>query len=117
MFLAQAFEELVKGDLPQASEKGWGAAALIVKAIANERNWHHNSHRSLHDIVNRLHRETADSELRSLFLSANSLHRNFYEDAFSTDSIEARLRRVRRFVDKAEELLGGYLGQPVCALS
>ena len=32
--LRQAREELVAGDVRQASEKGWGAAAQIVKAIA-----------------------------------------------------------------------------------
>ena len=33
-FLAQAKEELAAGDLQQASEKGWEAAAHMLKAIA-----------------------------------------------------------------------------------
>ena len=37
IFLSEASEELVKGDLQQASEKGWGAASQMVKAIAQER--------------------------------------------------------------------------------
>ena len=37
VFLAQAHEELAKGDLQQASEKGWGAASQMVKAVAQER--------------------------------------------------------------------------------
>ena len=41
IFLAQAFEELEKGDLSQASEKGWGAAAQMLKAIAQEGGWDH----------------------------------------------------------------------------
>ena len=32
--LAQARAELAQGDVRQASEKGWGAAALMLKAIA-----------------------------------------------------------------------------------
>ena len=36
-FLAQAKQELANGDLPQASEKGWGATAQILKAIAEQR--------------------------------------------------------------------------------
>ena len=36
-FLAQAGQELVAGDLPQASEKGWGATAQMLKAIADQR--------------------------------------------------------------------------------
>ena len=33
-FLAQANQELAAGDLPQASEKGWGAVAQMIKDIA-----------------------------------------------------------------------------------
>ena len=33
-FLTQARRELAEGDLAQASEKGWGAAAQVLKAIA-----------------------------------------------------------------------------------
>ena len=46
--VGQAYEEFAKGDFVQASEKGWGATAQIVKAIAQERGWSHNSHRDLY---------------------------------------------------------------------
>ena len=51
IFLSQAYEELAKGDLQQASEKGWGAASQMVKAIAQERGWRHRSHRHLQNAV------------------------------------------------------------------
>ena len=35
-YLAKAFEELKAGDLTQASERGWDAAAQIVKALAEQ---------------------------------------------------------------------------------
>ena len=35
--LAQARQELARGDVRQASEKGWGAAAQAVKAVAESR--------------------------------------------------------------------------------
>lgn len=35
--LAQGFAELARGDLRQASEKGWGAAAQMLKSIAEQR--------------------------------------------------------------------------------
>ena len=41
-YLEQANEELARDDLRQASEKGWGAASQIVKAVAEERGWEHN---------------------------------------------------------------------------
>ena len=105
VFLAQAYEELVKGDLQQASEKGWGAASQMVKAIAQERGWLHRSHRHLHEVINALRRENGDAELLSLFGSAGNLHMNFYENWYPADDVEELLRQVERFVDKAEGLL------------
>ena len=106
IFLAQAYEELVKGDLQQASEKGWGAASQMVKAIAQERGWLHRSHRHLHGVINALDRETGDPEWASLFGAGENLHINFYENWYSAGVVERRLQQVGRFVDKAEGLLG-----------
>ena len=106
VFLAQAYEELAKGDLPQASEKGWGAAAQMVKAIAAERKWNHFRHRDLYRVVDKLYRETTDSELGNLFGNAGYLHVNFYENTYSAVFIERRLQQVGRFVDRVEGLLG-----------
>ena len=105
-FLSQAFEELEKGDLPQASEKGWGAATQILKAIAQERGWEHFSHRDVMRTVDSLERETGDDQLGILFASATHLHVNFYENTYSSGTIGNHLHRITRFVDKAERLLG-----------
>lgn len=105
IFLTQSFEELEKGDLPQASEKGWGAATQILKAIAQERGWEHFSHRDVMRTVDTLSKEADDPELRYLFAYAGYLHVNFYENAHSLETIEGYLQRVVRFVDKAEGLL------------
>ena len=105
MFLAQAHEELAKGDLPQASEKGWGAAAQMVKAIAEERGWRHFSHRDIMRAVDALSQQTGNPELAYLFAFAGYLHVNFYENAHSGGIIEGHLQQVERFVDKAEGLL------------
>lgn len=105
VFLTQAFEELAKGDLPQASEKGWGAAAQMVKAIAHARGWNHYTHRDLMRVVGDLVEETGDAELATLFNNAGYLHMNFYESAYKAKAVEASLQRVTCFVDKAETLL------------
>ena len=104
-FLAKAYQELDE-DLPQASEKGWGAASQIVKAIAAERGWDHQSHRALYAIVGDLVRETGDSELGTLFRLASDLHINFYEKWYPRAFVESGIRDVERFVEKAERLLG-----------
>ena len=105
IFLSQAFEELERGDLPQASEKGWGAAAQVLKAIARERGWYHHTHRDLFRVVDQLVEETGDSDIAVLFNNAGFLHTNFYENAYKARAVEASLHRVTRFVDKAEAFL------------
>ncbi len=75
--LAKAQEALAQDDLLQASEKGWGAAAHIVKGIAEKKAWRHNGHRELYQVVNRLAQECGDEEIRTNFGLASALHSNF----------------------------------------
>ena len=72
-FLVQARAELVAGDLPQASEKGWGAAAQMLKAIAEQRGWEHGKHRHLSRVASRLRAETGDRDIYRFFSVANDL--------------------------------------------
>ncbi len=105
IFLAKAREELEAGDLEQASEKGWGAAAVMVKAVAEARGVRHKAHWRLERFVETLADETSDESLRDLFDAANSLHGNFYENNYGVRGVRRRLRRVEEFVDKVERLL------------
>ena len=102
--LANARAEL-DTDLAQAGEKGWGAAAEMVKAVAEQRGLYHRTHRALYEIVDALMRETGDREISTLFSSANDLHFNFYENWFDRASVEFRIQNVELFVSKVESLL------------
>jgi hypothetical protein len=101
--LAQAYEEL--DDLAQASEKAWGAAAKMVKAVAEQRGWAHDKHGFLHRAVFDLAVETGDADLRRLFSVANDLHTNFYENGFDRDQVMTLIQDVEQFVGKMERLL------------
>lgn len=103
--LAQARTELAAGDLRQASEKGWGAAAQIVKAIADRRDWEHKTHRHIWVAVRRLTDERQGIELERLFRSANHLHSNFYENLDSSDAVADALDDVERFVGLLEPMV------------
>ena len=103
-FLARAHAYLADGDLLQASEKGWGAAAQMVKAVAEARGWEHNGHRQLHQAVERLAAETGQPELRSHFSEANLLHRNFYEGVLGVEDVRAYLEDVERFAELLDPL-------------
>ena len=102
--LAKARAEL-DTDLAQAGEKGWGAAASIIKAVAEQRGLYHRTHRSLYEIVDALVDETGDAELAELFVTASGLHFNFYENQHNRTIVAAGIQAVERFVAKAEALL------------
>ena len=103
--LAQADAELAAGDVRQASEKGWGAAAQIVKAAAQQRDLTHRDHAALYRVVDRLSTEAGDDDIYLLFQVANQLHVNFYENWDSPENVRRALAAVHNFVDKVSALL------------
>ncbi len=103
--LQQADAELSAGDVRQASEKGWGAAAQVVKAIAEQRGWPHQSHAALYRVIDRLVLETDDDSISNLFHIASALHQNFYENWDSPDNVARALKAVRQFIEKLSLLL------------
>ena len=94
--MAKAQAYLAENDLLQASEKGWGAAAQMVKAAAEMRGWPHKNHGHLFTTINRLVDETGDRDLAVLFHSAHSLHINFYEGWMPRRSVEVALSQVQK---------------------
>lgn len=105
VFLDQAFEELSRNDLRQASEKGWGAASQILKGVADARGWSHSRHNQLYDSIRRLVSEEGVPEYLELFQVAGELHTNFYEGQLASRDIASHLQEIARFVVKLEELL------------
>ena len=100
VYLRQAWEEFEKDDLQQASEKGWGAASQMVKAIAAKQGWRHSRHKSLHRAARRLTEITNDPAYRRLFDVADVLHSNFYDDFLDAEDVEERLRDMSVLLDK-----------------
>ena len=103
--LMEAEELLRKGDYLQASEKAWGAAAQMVKAVAAREGRTIRSHGELHREVARIVKETGDEELRRLWQSAGMLHQNFYENWLPQEMVEGNIRDVKRFIEKLRQLL------------
>ena len=78
-FLAQSREYLANGRLHQASEKGWGAAAHMVKAVAVAQGWQYDRHADFSRVMNQAILLTGNDRLRDLRGTANDLHGNYYE--------------------------------------
>ena len=101
--MAKAHKYLRDGDLRQASEKGWGSAAQIVKAVAE--NWKddgvtHGRHQDLRALVAGLATAHRDPDLDMMFHSAQDLHENFYEDNLPGYIVDLNLRQVNGFIAK-----------------
>ena len=105
-FLSKARVYLSDDDLLQASEKGWGAAARMVKAVAETRGWRHSSHGDLYRAVDLLADEATDQQLRTLFQSANALHQNFYEGWMTEEAVSDGLDNVEEFANRLKAVLG-----------
>ena len=103
-FLTKAQAYLADNDLLQASEKGWGAAAQMVKSVAEARGWPHDGHHQLWRVVNRLVDETGDPNIRTGFGLAGNLHTNFYEGWLPRETVEDYLSQVEELVSKLEPL-------------
>ena len=101
--IGKAYDYLREGDLRQASEKGWGSAAQVVKAVAE--NWKdagvtHGRHQDLRTLVAGLATADREPELDMLFHAAQDLHENFYENNLPQYIVDLNLRQVDGFITK-----------------
>ena len=99
-YLAKSEEYLAIGDLHQASEKGWGAAAWMTKAVAVAQGWQYDQHAHFNVVINNALLATGNDRLLALREIANGLHRNYY-----TRKLFLNTDIIRRELDAAAELL------------
>ncbi len=106
IFLAHSRQFLAEDDLHQASEKGWGAAAWMAKAVAESQGWQYNKHDEFGTVLNNARRLTGDERLRGLRSIANGLHSNFYRRKFllNAESIGVALDQIAVLLDILEPL-------------
>ena len=103
-YLRHARELLAEGHLTQASEKGWGAASVLVKAAAESRGWRHNGHRELWQALAQLADETEDAEMRRQFGLAGAHHTSYYEAWLDEKSADQYLSEVEQLLGKLAEV-------------
>ena len=100
IFLGRAREYLAEDDLHQASEKGWGAAAWMAKAVAEAQGWEYREHPQFGMIIYNASVLAGNDRIRLLGGTANELHRNFY-----TRKRFLLLEAIERSLDDMAELL------------
>ena len=109
-FLVKGREYLDAGDLHQASEKGWGAAAHIAKAVALAQGWQYSQHSHFHRVMDRAGGlvDGNGDYLAFLHGRAEILHANLYELKQDLDAgqISRDLGYMRELLDLLAPLAG-----------
>ena len=105
-FLAKSRTYLADDDLHQASEKGWGAAAWMAKAVATAQEWQYDKHEHFGEVLYQAGKLTGDDRIRILREIANGLHGNFYQRKrfLHADNIASSLDEVATLLDLLEPL-------------
>jgi uncharacterized protein (UPF0332 family) len=103
--MKDAEELLTRKDYIQASEKAWGAASQMVKALAAKGGRELRGHANLWQFVDEIAEKLQDIELRRLWSRANSLHQNFYENWMPSRDIIYAIEDVKKFIEKVRKLL------------
>ena len=104
-FLDLVDDELARGELEEASNKVWGAAAHAIKAVAERRGWEHHAHALLEEAVDRLVREEgAPMDIWIQYLTASAYHQRFYGGAPPAAAIQAGKELIAQFIETLESL-------------
>jgi len=103
-YLRQADALVKEGDWVQASEKFWGAAAEMVKAVAARRGIELQSHGELYRFVAKLSQEFNSPQLHRLFAIASALHQNFYENWLPAETVIEDGEAVKELVELLRKL-------------
>jgi uncharacterized protein (UPF0332 family) len=104
-YLSEAEDYMSKKDYIQASEKAWGAAVQIIKALAAREGRDLRSHKELHEYLAYTVRKVGDIELRRIWSAAGELHRNFYEAWLPPELVNGYFEDVKEFVNRLRKLL------------
>lgn len=103
--LGEAREELEKGDVRQAAEKLWGAAALAIKAFALWREGRRlTSHGELWEWKRRLEGELGEW-VHDSWMSAAGMHVCFHEGWCAERDVITAMKRIEKLVNEATSLV------------
>ncbi len=103
--LEEAREELRKGNVRQAAEKLWGAAALAVKAYAYWREGKRlTSHGELWEWKRRLGEELGEW-VHDSWASATEMHVCFYEGWCGGKDVAIAMKRIEKIVKEIASLV------------
>ena len=107
-FLTKGREFLLAGDLHQASEKGWGAAAHMAKAVATAQGWQYETHSDFSEVMFQARQLANNPRIHELRGVPNELHFNYYRRKrhLNADAIREDLDAIGELVELLFPLTG-----------
>ena len=99
-FLAKSRDFLAADDLHQASEKGWGAASHMAKAVAAAQGWEYTTHAHFFSVLRQVSDLAGNPYILDLRATANELHGFYYMRKRELDAGE-----IGRSLERMAELL------------
>ncbi len=107
-FLANSWDYLAAGNLHQASEKGWGAAAHMAKAVATAQGWRYETHADFSEVMFQASQLANSPRIRHIRSVANELHHNYYRRKrhLNADAIRADLEDIAELLETLHPLIG-----------
>ncbi len=104
-YFENAYKFIAAGDAEKASEFLWGSLSQALKAVAASRNIRLRSHGEIRDYAIELARALQDDSIRNAFITAQSLHSNFYESGLLLKDVVMGTEIVKSAVAKLFTLI------------
>ena len=103
--MGNTLEALGKNEPGKAGELLWGGVTQAVHAVDASRGPVIAGHRSLLNFARNLGREINDENFPNNFISAKSLHDNFYHPELEVEDVEVALPGIQRAISQVLALL------------
>ncbi len=107
-FLSVSWDFLAAGNLHQASEKGWGAAAHMAKAVASAQGWEYRTHADFSQVMYQARQLANNPRIHELRGVANELHLNYYKRKrhLNAEAIREDLNIIAELLEILQPLTG-----------
>ena len=111
-FLAKSRAYLAANDLHQASEKGWGAASHMAKAVAAAQGWAYDNHAGFNEVLYQAWQLSGNPRIHELRAVASELQANHYirKRHLHADDIGASLDYIAELLELLAPLTGPESG-------
>ena len=102
-------EALDKNEVSKAGELFWGSVTLAFRALAVVRGVDVASHRRLKNFAIQVSNEAGDPNIIGGFMTAEILHKGFYDVDVERSDLEAGIPLFRYTIDAARGMITGNL--------